>query len=624
MNPIVSRSMIKLPVIVGLGGMNPAGRTSGFHSYKRMVHESLSVDMLTDTWQDLAHRMGIPNRDSLTPADIETIKKGTLIRRIESYDPQRIPCNHKISLTEDGASFVAKRSKLSEALLSLCETDTTEQHDAHLKLKAPFDLLIPDHTRGSVSSAGSIPSGFDPGTLYASHHHPRGLKLAVYGASDALNSLGLPWEDILKHIHPDEVAVYAGSGLAQIDENSLGGLIGQPLNGHRINSKMLPLSFAEMPADFVNSYVINSVGATGNNMGACASFLYNLRLGMQDIQYGKAKIALVGNAEAPIVPEVVEGFRVMGALATDESLCALDQTDTPNHRRACRPFSTNSGFTLAESVQFFVLMEDELALKLGLTIYGSVADVFVNADANKKSIASPGVGNYITVAKATALAKAILGEEGLKEHTYVQAHGTGTPQNRTTESHLLNEVAKTFGIEKWPVTAVKSYIGHSISVAAGDQLAATLGVWQHGWIPGIKTIDHIASDVYQSHLNILQDHLFVGEKGTNMRATIINSKGFGGNNASALILSPQQTQHMLQQKYGQARLDEHKKHNKTIQEVSTKIDHAIATGHEKVIYRFGEAVMDQTSVSLTKDHIRLSEFAKEIPLIRQNPYRDYT
>src|SRR3990167_10813891 len=99
----------------------------------------------------------------------------------------------------------------------------------------------------------------------------------------------------------------------------------------------------------------------------------------------------------------------MGALATDESLCELDHTTTPNHRRACRPFSTNTGFTLAESVQFVILMEDELALKLGLNIYGAVADVFVNADANKKSIASPGIGNYITIAKTVALAKAILG-----------------------------------------------------------------------------------------------------------------------------------------------------------------------------------------------------------------------
>lgn len=612
--------MIKLPVIVGLGGMNAAGRTSGFHSYKRIVCEALSANTLENTWNDLAHRMGL--FDHSTSLDLDYIQRHTLVRRIEAYEPSDIPCNHKATLADKETSLIIKKSKLSQALLDLCEVDSIDQHDAHIRIKAPFDLLIPDKAPGSVSSAGSIPTGFDPGELYASHHHPRGLKLAVYGASDALNSLGLSWDEILKHIHPDEVAVYAGSGMGQIDENSMSGLVSQPLQGHRINSKMLALSLAEMPADFVNSYVINSVGSTGNNIGACASFLYNLRLGIQDIQHGKAKVVLVGNAEAPVVPEVVEGFRVMGALATDESLCALDNADTPNHRRACRPFSTNTGFTLAESVQFFVLMEDELALKLGLTIYGAVADVFVNADANKKSIASPGIGNYITVAKAAALAKAMLGEDGLQQ-TYVQAHGTGTPQNRTTESHILNEVAKTFNIKQWPVTAVKSYVGHSISVAAGDQLATTLGVWQYGWIPGIKTIDHIASDVYQSNLNILRDHHFVGEKGEHILATIINSKGFGGNNASALVLSPQQTLKMLKKKHGEALLNEYAKRNVAIQSASAHMDQQIASGHEQVIYQFGETVMDQSSVTLTQESIHLSQFAISIPLPTKNPYLDY-
>ena len=151
---------------------------------------------------------------------------------------------------------------------------------------------------------------------------------------------------------------------------------------------------------------------------------------------------------------------------------------------------------MAESSQFVILMDDELALEMGANIYGAFADVFVNADGNKKSISAPGVGNHVTVAKATALAKAILGQDGLQE-TYVQAHGTGTPQNRVTESQILSQVANTFGIDNWKVTAIKSYVGHSMGAAAGDQVMASLGVWQYGFIPGIKTITHIAEDVHQ-------------------------------------------------------------------------------------------------------------------------------
>ena len=51
------------------------------------------------------------------------------------------------------------------------------------------------------------------------------------------------------------------------------------------------------------------------------------------------------------------------------------------------------------------------------------------------------MGIKILFAKATALAKSILGAEKLRKNTYIQAHGTGTPQNRVTESHILNETA---------------------------------------------------------------------------------------------------------------------------------------------------------------------------------------
>ena len=616
--------MIKLPVIVGMGGMNSAGRSSGFHSYKRMVCDVLSDQELANTWCDLANRMGITDEAVVSAADIQTIKQGTFVRRIETFDPDHVRCHHKARLDSSvqPASFIIKKAKLPAHLNETCKTDERPHNEVSVTVEGQVDILLPDTMRLAVSSAGTIPTGFDPGKLYNSPNHPRGLKLAVYGASDALNSIGIEWDEILTHIKPDEVSVYGGSALSQIDENSLAGIIGQPLIGNRINSKMMALSLAEMPADFVNSYIINSVGTTGNNIGACATFLYNLRQGLLDIQLGKARVVIVGNSEAPIVPEVIEGFRVMSALATDDDLRALDNSDIADNRRACRPFSTNAGFTLAESAQFFVLMDDELALTLGATIYGSVADVFVNADANKKSIAGPGVGNYVTVAKAAALAKAILGEEGLQK-TYVHAHGTGTPQNRTTESHILNEVAKTFAIKSWPVAAIKSYVGHSVSAAGGDQLIAALGVWQYGWIPGIKTIDHIADDVYQSNLNILTDHYFAGEQGSNIQGVILNSKGFGGNNASALILSPNQTMTMLENKHGVTAINAYKEKNIRIKANAAAIDLKTCHGTERVIYKFGESVMDQSSVSMTQTQITLSEFAVSIELPTCNPYVGY-
>ena len=152
-------------------------------------------------------------------------------------------------------------------------------------------------------------------------------------------------------------------------------------------------------------------------------------------------------------------------------------------------------------------MDDELALELGAEIYGSVPDVFVNADGFKKSIPSPGIGNYVTMAKAMATARSLIGDGGLRERSYIHAHGTGTPQNRVTESEIMNELAKTFGITNWPVAAVKAYLGHTLAPASGDQLTSALGTWKYGFIPGIATIDHIADDVHASHLTIGSGHI---------------------------------------------------------------------------------------------------------------------
>lgn len=609
---------INLPVIIGMGGINCAGRTSGFHSYKRILCDVLAQSELENTWRDLAQRMGL--KDSLTPEVINVIKNGTLIRKIESFDPQNVTCHHKAKLSS--SAFIIKKSKLPEVIPPEWMIEEHGNGEVKVNIAGEFDILLSGKKSSLVSSGGNLPTGFDPGTLYNSHHHPRGLKLTVYGASDALNSLGMEWEEILKYIKPDEVSVYASSAFSQLDENSLVGLISMPLTGNRITSKMLALSLADMPADFVNSYVINSIGTTGANLGACATFLYNLKLGMLDIQLGKAKVAIIGSAEAPVVPEIVEGFSVMGALGTDDQLCALDNSTTVDNRRACRPFSTNVGFTIAEASQFVVLMNDELALQLGANILGSVADVFVNADGNKKSIASPGIGNYVTVAKATALAKAILGTQEL-QNTYVQAHGTGTPQNRISESHILNETAKAFSIESWTVTAIKSYLGHSISAAAGDQLIMSLGVWKYGWIPGIKTIDHIASDVHRSHLNILTDHYFAGKEGEQMKAVIINSKGFGGNNATALILSPQQTKKMLQKKYGLEALKAYQNKNETIRSTSEATDLDACYGKERITYKFGECVIDDNAILIDSTKITFPEFKQGIDLPLHSPYREY-
>jgi acetoacetyl-[acyl-carrier protein] synthase len=499
-----------------------------------------------------------------------------------------------------------------------------EARAVDVRLDGPAEILLPAERRSEVHAAGQLPSGFDPGALYPARNHPRGLQMTIFGASDALGSLGIDWEQVLAHVSPDRISVYAGSGMSQLDANGNGGMVASRFMGRRVSSKQCPFGFAEMPADFINAYVLGSLGNTGTSMGACASFLYNLRLACADIQSGRARVAVVGNAEAPITPEVIEGYAAMGALATDDGLRALDGLPagaTPDHTRACRPFAENCGFTIAESAQFVVLMDAELALELGASIHAAVADVFVNADGFKKSISAPGVGNYLTVARAAALARAIVGEEGLRHRSFVHAHGTGTPQNRVTESHILDETARLFGIRDWPVCAIKSFLGHSIGAAAGDQVVMSLGTWAHGWLPGILTAPANAADVHATHLDILRQHRDCDP--TELDVALVNAKGFGGNNATATLLAPHVARHMMEKRFGTAAMDAWRARNEAVRTASADHDARATAGEAPPIYRFDQGVLRGEDLDWQGTELRVPGYAHGIDLSPASPYEDW-
>ncbi len=635
--------MSHLPVIIGMGGINPAGRSSSHHSYRRLVLDELNAEDAMQTRASLASLMGLLKKKDAqwldaNDAPIEyssyllsldpLLREGTLIRQLEDnlFDPQRVAYHKRATLnsaTNKPLSFVIRRQHLPDAIPLDWQISEDSPGNVRVELQGSLDVLTENYLKTSVNSAGQLPRGFDPKNLYASRNHPRGLQMTIFGASDAVQSLGVDWEHLLSQVAPDQVSVYAGSCMTQMDYNGNGGLMQARLLGKKVTSKQLPLGFAEMPADFINAYILGNLGTTGTNVAACATFLYNLRQGIRDIQSGTHRIAIIGTSEAPITSEVIEGYATMGALADDAALMALDahlKAQRPDYRRACRPFGLNAGFTLSESAQFIVLCDDSLAVEMGANILGAVNDVFVNADGYKKSIASPGVGNYITVAKAAAATRCIIGEEGLRQRSYVQAHGTGTPQNRTTESHILSTVAKANGIQAWPVTALKSYIGHSLATSAGDQLSASLGLWRYGIIPGITSTRALADDVHRDNLEFLLQHKNVGAQG--MDAVLINSKGFGGNNATASILAPHIALQMLEKKHGKAKMQDYGQRNDAVQAQVKKYDDATIAGQADTIYRFDHHVMDGDSVSVSTNKIQIKGAKGDINLEMPNPYAD--
>ncbi|MFN3714073.1 MAG: beta-ketoacyl synthase [Alcanivoracaceae bacterium] len=593
--------MSVLPVITALGGISPAGRSACHHGFQRLIHPVLAAPEQQRTLSSLATLCG--------HEDTSALLDGSLVRRLDNslFDRERVPLN-AAAHSQSALTLTVRNMDLPTPLPPGWQLRPLDRTRSELHVPAGA-LLVPGSEPARVQAAGQLPSGFDPGRCYPSRNHPRGLQMALFGASDCLGMLGLQWERVRQAVAPDQIAVYASAAMSQLDDNGLGGMMKFPHQGRRITSKQCPLGLGEMPADFINAYVLGSVGRTGGMLGACASFLYNLSLGVHDIRAGRARVALIGTAEAPLVPEIFEGYRAMGALAEDEGLRKLDPgCREPDWRRAVRPFGNNCGFTLAESAQFVMLMDDTLALELGADILGAVPDVFVHADGVKKSISAPGVGNYLTLARAAALARQLIGETALRERSFVSAHGTSTPQNRVTESDVLNRVAAAFGIEQWPVNAVKCYLGHSLASASGDQMMAALGTFASGWLPGITTTEQLAGDVHRQHLNFALQHRQLETPA----AAFLNSKGFGGNNATALVLSPTQTCAMISRRHGKAAISHWQNRRANTLEAIADYEQQTLNGTANVIYRFGEEVLEGDSLDIQPGKLHLPGWQKPV------------
>ncbi|MDN3639440.1 beta-ketoacyl synthase [Simiduia curdlanivorans] len=641
--------MVRLPVIVGFGGFSAAGRSSSHHAYRRTVIDSLDAssrnqtllglaammklvrfDQASGLWLDLAAGVDqLLSEQAVLDKYTQAALDGSLIRRIEPqyFDVDAVEWHKSVALSPESshATFLSRERDLPEPLPACWQVSPVDGEPGRVKvtitdiLEAKVDSL----REMPVKAAGQLPSGYDPADHYNARFHPRALQMAIVGASDAVHSLGIAWEKVVAAVRPDEIGVYASNAMSQLDENGFGGMLQQRLKGGRVSAKQCPLGLNTMPADFINAYVLGSVGHTGAIVGACATFLYNLQAAINDITAGRRRVAVVGNAEAPLLPEVMDGYGAMGALASDENLRKLDglsPEQEPNHRRASRPFGDNAGFTIAESTQYVILMDDALALELGADIHGAATDVFINADGFKKSISAPGPGNYITMAKAVASAIDLLGAERVQKHSFIQAHGSSTPANRVTESEIFDRLAGVFGIEQWPVTAVKAYVGHSLAPASADQLVSTLGVFKYGFIPGVKTIDRVADDVHQQHLLIPTHDL--DQRSHAMDIAFLNSKGFGGNNATATILSPNLVNDMLAKRHGQQAFAAYELKRAETRLAANAYDERATKAQFDTIYKFGEGMIDEAELGISTTSLSVPGFAQAVNLVVPSGFKD--
>ena len=615
-----------LPVIVGFGGYNSSGRSSFHQGFKRTVIDSLTEVDRTNTIVSLACLMGLVSWKDKAYVDVSgnTLNKrvivekyerkvlsGTLIREIEHFDSRRVPGHKKIEFpSKKNLAFKMSKRDLPQSIPSAWEVKTLSDTEVQVTTNGSTEFLVSSSYELTSKAAGQLPTGFNPKDFYTSRFHPRGLQMAILGVNDAIKSIGISWDKLSMHVSPNEIGVYSSSVFGQVNEEAFGGLFKARLRGERTTSKQVPLALNSMPADFINAYVLGNIGHTEATTGACASFLYTVNSALRDIQSGKCRLAVVGNSEAPITPEMSEGLSSMSALVTEDGLRRIDGVEKVDWRLASRPFGENCGFTLAEASQYIVLMDDRLALELGTVIYGGFPGTFINADGIKKSISAPGPGNFLCFSRAVSSASNLVGHDVIKKNSFVHAHGSSTPANRVTESDVLDRTAQAFNIFDWPVTAIKSYVGHSMAAASGDQVISALGTFSYQIIPGIKTINKVADDVNQERLEFL-----LGDRNCEadpMHVAFINSKGFGGNNASGYIISPQKVEELLARKYDSEMLADYNEKRIMVMQTAKTYEDQAERAILDVTYKFGEDQINESDINISFDGITIPGYASKI------------
>lgn len=247
---------------------------------------------------------------------------------------------------------------------------------------------------------------------------------------------------------------------------------------------------------------------------ACASGATAIQLGVEAIRRGETDVALCAGTDASVTPESLIRFSLLSALSA--------RNDPPE--AAARPFSRDrDGFVMAEGAGALVLESLDHARRRGAEILGVVEGLGEMADSFHRTRSSPD-GRPIIASLQRALEDAAVSPDDIE---YINAHGTGTPENDKMEWLAVSTV---FGerASSLPISSNKSMIGHTLTAAGAIEAAFTLLTMRHGLLP--PTINY---DVPDPALPV--DCVPNLARAARVGRAVSNSFGFGGQNVCLVL-----------------------------------------------------------------------------------------
>ncbi|MDT4876330.1 Beta-ketoacyl-[acyl-carrier-protein] synthase FabY [compost metagenome] len=151
-------------------------------------------------------------------------------------------------------------------------------------------------------------------------------------------------------------------------------------------------------------------------------------------------------------------------------------------------------------------------------------------------------------------------------------------------------------------------------------MIAALGTFKYGIVPGIKTIDRVADDVHRKHLSIETRDRVLGEN--QLDVCFINSKGFGGNNATGLVISPRLAEKMLKKRHGEAAFAAYDARRQQTRANAEEYDRRALMGELDIIYNFGNDLIDEQLIEIDSDGIQVPGFAQTLRYKKDERFAD--
>ncbi len=337
-------------------------------------------------------------------------------------------------------------------------------------------------------------------------------QFSIASARLALQDAGL--EDT--RLDPDRVAVQMGSalgGIAYAEEQNArlnaGGI-------RAVDPRVALTTFAGAASCSI-AIEFGFTGPNSTNAMSCASGAIAIGEGWRLIREGQVDIAITGGVEAPLAPLCFGAFAIIRAMST--------RNQEPE--RACRPFdNARDGFIMGEGACSLVLERWDLAVARGAPIYAELAGYGITNDAYHMAAPRPD-GGQAARAMRLALHRARIDPQSVD---FISPHGSSTPLNDATESMAIKQVLgeRAYRI---PLSATKPFHAHALGASGAIEAAICCLAMRRGWIPPTLNFENGGGDC---------DLDYVPGAGRALQPTVAlsNSFGFGGINASLLLLNP--------------------------------------------------------------------------------------